>query len=157
MTEGEERYYQPGTNITRAEFFTMVARWMGLDLTEFESVELPFADTAEIPDWALGAVKAMYQKGIVQGSLEEGAYYAHPTAGITRGEVMTILGRTQQKGWGEDDLSRFSDQAEVADWARGYVRVLVGQGIVNGYEDGTLKPAAPMTRGEVAKVLYAFR
>lgn len=157
VTEGEERYYQPGTNITRAEFFTMVARWMGLDLTEFESVELPFADTAEIPDWALGAVKAMYQKGIVQGSLEEGAYYAHPTAGITRGEVMTILGRTQQKGWGEDDLGRFSDQAEVADWARGYVRVLVGQGIVNGYEDGTLKPAAPMTRGEVAKVLYAFR
>ena len=70
---------------------------------------------------------------------------------------MTILGRTQQRGWGEDDLSRFSDQDGVADWARGYVQVLVGQGIVNGYEDGTLKPGASMTRGEVAKVLYAFR
>ena len=150
-------YYQPGANITRAEFFTMVARWMGLDLAQYESVELPFADVNEIPEWALTAVKAMYQKGIVQGSLENGALYAHPGATITRGEVMTILGRTQQRGWGEDDLSRFSDQDGVADWARGYVQVLVGQGIVNGYEDGTLKPGASMTRGEVAKVLYAFR
>ena len=31
------------------------------------------------------------------------------------------------------------------------------QSIVNGYEDGTLKPGASMTRGEVAKVLTALR
>lgn len=33
--------YQPEKNITRAEFFAMVARWMDLDLTQYANVELP--------------------------------------------------------------------------------------------------------------------
>ena len=41
--------------------------------------------------------------------------------------------------------------------AESYVRSLVGQGIINGYEDGTLKPNASMMRGEVAKVLTVLR
>ena len=36
--------YQPDKSITRAEFFTMVARWMDLDLTQYAGVELPFVD-----------------------------------------------------------------------------------------------------------------
>ena len=42
--------YQPEKNITRAEFFAMVARWMDLDLTQYANVELPFVDAASIPD-----------------------------------------------------------------------------------------------------------
>lgn len=153
----EGLYYLPGNTITRAEFFTMAARWMGLDLREYEGVELPFADNGDIPEWALLAVKAMYAKGIVQGSIDYGVLYAYPNAGISRGEVMTILGRTQQKGWPERELDGFTDGGEVPQWAESYVRSLVGQGIVNGYEDGSLKPNASMTRGEVAKVLTILR
>ena len=42
-------------------------------------------------------------------------------------------------------------------WSEAYVRSLVGQGVVNGYEDNTLRPLAPMSRGQVAKVLYTLR
>jgi len=153
----EGLYFLPNGTITRAEFSTMVARWMGLDLSQYESVELPFVDAAEIPEWALLAVKAMYAKGIVQGSLDFGVLYAHPGAGISRAEVMTILGRTQQRGWPETELDGFIDGGETPEWAVSYVRSLVGQGIVNGYEDGTLKPNTSMTRGEVAKVLTVLR
>lgn len=157
VSDGDEVRFQPNSNITRAEFFTMVARWMGLDLSQYEDVELPFADLGEIPEWALGAVKAMYQRGVVQGSLDLGVLYLHPNAGVSRCEVMTILGRTQMKGYPEAELAGFADSAEVPAWAESYVRSLVGQGIINGYEDGTLKPTAPMTRGEAAKVLWALR
>ena len=78
-------------------------------------------------------------------------------AGISRAEVMTILGRTQLRGWPEKELDGFEDRAEIPEWAVSYVRSLVGQGIINGYENGTLKPNASMTRGEVAKVLTALR
>ncbi|MCI8475213.1 MAG: hypothetical protein HFF07_07745 [Oscillospiraceae bacterium] len=153
----EGLYYLPNNTITRAEFFTMVARWMGLDLSQYAGVELPFADTADIPEWALGAVKAMYARGIVQGSMDYGVLYAYPGAGISRGEVMTILGRTQLRGWPEAELDGFTDGGETPEWAESYVRSLVGQGIINGYEDGTLKPNASMMRGEVAKVLFGLR
>ena len=153
----EGLYYLPGNTITRAEFFTMVARWMGLDLAEYAGVELPFADAAGIPEWAVPAVKAMYARGIVQGSMDFGVLYAYPNAGISRTEVMTILGRTQMRGWPERDLDGFTDGGDTPEWAKSYVRSLVGQGIINGYEDGTLKPNASMTRGEVAKVLTMLR
>jgi len=154
---GENLEYQPGDDITRAEFFTMAARWLGLDQGGYEEVALPFADADAIPGWALNALKAMYQQGIVRGSLENGALYAHPNATITRAEAMTILGRTQRRGYPEADLSAFSDQDQVPGWAAPYVASLVGQKVVGGYTDGTLRPSAAMTRGEVAKVLYALR
>ena len=61
------------------------------------------------------------------------------------------------KGYPEAELDGFSDGSEVPAWAESYVRSLVGQGIVNGYGDGTLKVTAPMSRGEAAKVLWALR
>lgn len=157
VADGDQVYFQPNSNITRAEFFTLVARWMGLDLAEYEDVELPFADLADIPEWAVAPVKAMYQRGVVQGSLDGGVLYLHPMSGVSRCEVMTILGRTQMKGYPEVELSDFTDSGEVPAWAESYVRSLVGQGIVKGYGDGTLKVTAPMTRGEAAKVLWALR
>lgn len=152
-TEGK-LIYQPNANITRAEFFTMCARWMHLDTAE---VELPFADAGDIPSWAVDAVKAMYAAGVLQGSLDYGLLKVNPGATITRAEVMTILGRTQSRGYREADLSAFTDVGDVPGWAEAYVRSLVGQGVINGYEDGTVRALNPMTRGEVAKVLYTLR
>jgi len=149
--------FQPDAQITRGEFFTMAARWMGLDLSKYAGVELPFADAGSIPDWALPALRAMYAEGIVTGSLEGGKLYAQPGATISRAEAMTILGRTQERGGAEADLSAFPDAAQVPAWALSYVRGLVGQGAIGGYADGTLQPGAPMTRGQVAKVLWSLR
>ena len=157
VSDGSVLLYSPNSNITRAEFFTMVARWMGLELSQYNSVNLPFADTKEIPDWALPAVKAMYAEGIVQGNFNGSGLYAYPMAEISRAEVMTILGRTQSKGYPEVELDGFTDRNQVPSWAAGYIRSMVGQGIIGGYEDNTLRPSASMTRGEVAKVLYTMR
>ena len=146
--------YQPDKSITRAEFFTMVARWMDLDLTQYAGVELPFVDAASIPDWALDAVKAMYSLGILQGAGVEGGLAANASATISRAEAMTILGRTQAKGYAQPELTT-DDAGQVGDWALPYVQSLVGQGVVTP-TDNKLRPTDALTRGELAQLLYAI-
>ena len=146
--------YQPDKSITRAEFFTMVARWMDLDLTQYAGVELPFVDAASIPDWALDAVKAMYSLGILQGAGVEGGPAANASATISRAEAMTILGRTQARGYAQPELTT-DDAGQVGDWALPYVQSLVGQGVVTP-TDNKLRPTDALTRGELAQLLYAI-
>lgn len=147
--------FQPDRNISRGEFFAMAARWLGVDLTQYESVELPFADADQIPAWCLNEMKAMYSLGILQGTAgADGALMANPNASITRVEVMTVLGRTQSKGYATAPLT-FDDASSVGAWALSYVETLVAQGVVSGYQN-RINPGNPITRAEVAKLLYSM-
>ena len=157
---GEEengvRYVRPDRNMTRMEFAVMMFRYLGLSAADYENVQLPFADNASIPDWALSAVKAMYSLGIMQGNQEAGGIYFSPSATITRAQAITMLGRLQEKGYPTDDLSAFSDSASVPSWALPYVQTMVAQGILTG-SDGKLAPNDPMTRAQACKLLYMMQ
>lgn len=48
--------------------------------------------------------------------------------------------------------ARFSDMGD-AEWARDYVGILASLGIVDGYEDGTIRPNGTITRDEFVKLL----
>ena len=154
-TGGEVPQYQPDRNITRAEFLAMVAHWLELDLTQYSSVELPFADKDQIPDWAMSEMKAVYALGLLQGAESASGLMANPNATITRAEAITLLGRTQAKGYAQAELTAFTDAGQVADWAAEYMGILVGQGVVTG-SNGQIRPGGLLTRGEVAKLLYAM-
>ena len=67
-----------------------------------------------------------------------------------------MLGRLQEKGFASDDLSAFSDSADVPSWALAYVQTMVAQGVLSGSE-GKLSPNAPMTRSQACKVLYMMQ
>ena len=153
-TGGATPQYQPNKNISRAEFFALVARWMDLDLEQYASVELPFADADAIPAWALNEIKAMYSLGILQGASSGGQLLANPMSTITRAEAITILGRTQARGFTADDLT-FDDAGQVPSWALSYTEILVTQGVVSG-NNNLIRPSDSITRGEVAKLLYAM-
>ncbi len=150
--DGAPLVYSPDRNISRAEFFALVARWLGLDLTASENVTLPFADTDQIPSWALSEIKAMYATGILSGSDVGGVLYANPNANITRAEAIAILGRTQAKGYASPELTA-TDAASVPGWALSYMEILSAQGVVSGY-NGLISPNASITRAEVAVLLY---
>ena len=153
-TGGATPQYEPNKNISRAEFFALTARWMGLDLEQYADVELPFADTDAIPAWALNEIKAMYSLGILQGASSGGQLLANPMSTITRAEAMTILGRTQARGFTANDLT-FDDAGQVPAWALSYTQILVTQGVVSG-NNNLIRPSDSITRGEVAKLLYAM-
>lgn len=156
ITEGGQINFRPDRSITRGDFALMAARWLGLDLDAYQNISLPYADVSSIPSWDLDAIKALYDLGILQGSKgADGLLRANASASITRAEAMTILGRMQARGYSEASLSAFSDASAVPSWARAHVASLVGQEVVGG-SNGQLRPSAPVTRAEVAKMLVAL-
>lgn len=144
--------FQPEKDITRAEFFALAARWLNLDLSQYAGVELPFADAAQVPGWALNEVKAMYALGLLKGAAAGDRLLVNAGATITRAEALTILGRTQPMGYGTGSFTA-PDAAQVADWARVFVHNLWAQG-VTGEKSANIRPQDLLTRGEMAQMLY---
>ena len=82
----------------------------------------------------------------------------HPTHNITRAEVATIFYRLMTKESREAYLAvinGFSD-VEKADWFNVQVSTLSNAGILMGYPDGSFRPNANITRGELTAVITRF-
>lgn len=156
MNKEDGLYYQPDNNMNRSEFAVIMANWLVADASAYESVVLPFTDADSIPDWALNQVKAMYSLGYIQGSkvADKGLFF-NPASPISREEAMTIIGRSQAKGYGEADLSTYTDSANISSWAAPYLQTLVAQEVISGYNN-MLNPQAYVTRGQMAKMVYVL-
>ena len=146
-------YFNPDRNLTRKEFAVTMARLLGLDTSYTGAMD--FADDNSIPDWARGAVYAVSQAGIMQGSNSGGQLYFSPDADMTRAEVMTVIGRCLPRGYAAAALT-YSDASSVPSWALDQVKICVSAGIIGGYQDNTLQPLGKITRGEIAKILALF-
>ncbi len=149
----EAPLFAPDASMTRQEFATVLIRWLGTDTSLYDGTELPYTDLESVADWALPGVRTAYALGIIEGKSRGEERFFDPNGKITRQEVMTIIGRTLEEGLGEADISAFEDAGGVADWALPYVRVLVGQGIIDG-SNGRINPAKSMTRAEAAAVIF---
>ena len=148
--------FGPKKNISRQEFSVMLFRYLKLDAAKYESVTLPFADNAKIADYARPAIRALYAKGIINGSTgSDGKLYFQPASSLTRAQAAAMIGRTQAKGYAVAELT-FSDTAAIPAYAAYYVQTMVAQGVIGGYPDGTFLPNANITRGQMAKILYAL-
>ena len=132
----------------------LISRYLNIDISQYESVELPYADLAEIPDWALGHVKALYAQDILKGTVVNGVSMFQPGANATRAQIMTLMGRTISRGYSYG-WAPFDDRAQVPTWAQDHVDLLYYMNIVSGYA-GTneVRPTAPITRAEFASLLY---
>ena len=64
-----------------------------------------------------------------------------------------MIGRTQEKGYDSVELT-FVDAAKIPAYATAYIQTMAAQGVISGYTDGTFKPNNPITRGQMAKILY---
>ncbi|MBQ4145898.1 MAG: S-layer homology domain-containing protein, partial [Clostridia bacterium] len=49
-----------------------------------------------------------------------------------------------------------TDESEIPFWAKESMKVVVTQGILNGYPDRTLKPSRSVTRAEAVKILFSI-
>ena len=150
----EDGTFRPDQKITRAQFAVMLYRYLGLDESKYADVELPFADNAKIGAYAVPAIKALYTEGIINGSAgSDGKLYFNPNNSLTRAQAATMIGRTQEKGYASVDLT-FTDAAKIPAYATAYIQTMAAQGIISGYTDGSFKPNNPITRGQMAKILY---
>ena len=80
-----------------------------------------------------------------------------PERNMTRAEVTTMFARllTEQIEADKTYSSTFNDVAKDC-WAANYIGYMQQFGIVTGYEDGSFRPDAPVTRAEFAAIASRF-
>ncbi len=147
--------FNPGKSMTRSEFAVMTTNYLGIDVTEYSDVELPYADVNKIPQWALNSFKALYSLEIVKGSENNGELFANSTDSITRAETATIISRTLPAGLKKAEITA-SDKDDIKEWFTEGFEILINLGAINGYEDGTILPNNNVTKAEAAKILYSI-
>ena len=112
---------------------------------------LPFADVDEESGIA-EAVRWAASEQIVNG-FEDGRFRADQK--ITREQLAVMLFRVA-RAENVDTAADFTDIAEVSDWAVDAVNWAVSEGIINGFEDRTLRPAGEVTVAEVIAAAVRF-
>lgn len=154
IIEGGRVYFKPDDNMTRAEFAVMMGNYLKTDAADYADVDLGvFADSASIPQWAQDSVKAMYALEIINGSEDGGQLYFNPNNPISRVEMMAIIARILPEGMRHAALG-YADKNSIPQWAMASVQILADAGLVNGYEDGTIRPNNKVTRAEAVTMLF---
>ncbi len=121
------------------------------DIDDDDDDDVAEPDDEYIPNWLNTTDHYSYIVGYEDGTIR-------PGNNITRAEVATIFFRLLSEGSSERWYSasnRFSDVAADS-WYNVPVSTLSNMGIIDGYEDGTFKPNAPITRAEFTAIATRF-
>jgi pectate lyase/pectin methylesterase-like acyl-CoA thioesterase len=112
-----------------------------------QAAEKSFADLAG--HWAAKDTELLAAKGIIDGIADN--RFA-PEGVLTRAEIAALLARAA--GLEEKALSAGAlNDVRADDWYAGYVQAAVSAGLIDGYEDGTFRAGAAVTREELAVLL----
>lgn len=90
MSGSSQTTMSPNAPVTRQQAFTMLARYLGLDISDASALDA-FADRSEVADYAQGPVAAMVTAGYVQGNNGK----ILPEKKLTRAEGVTVLYRAK--------------------------------------------------------------
>lgn len=116
---------------------------------EPEEPAMPFTDVNE-NDWFYDVVLYAYENGLMTGTSADA--FA-PNTATTRGMIVSMLARLE--GVTSAESAGFTDVADN-DWYATAVNWAASVGVVNGYEDNTFRPNAPITREQMAAILYNY-
>lgn len=122
-----------------------------VDLTAVEAQEITFSDV-EQDAWYAPYVHKLAKAGVVTG-FEDGTF--RPAETVTRAQVAKML-YALSGSVPVNYLMTFSDVDQNA-WYAEAVRWAASQKIVTGFEDGTFRPDAPVTRQDLAVMLVRYQ
>ncbi|MCZ8516017.1 S-layer homology domain-containing protein [Paenibacillus filicis] len=142
-----------GNTITvKVNHFTKYAVFgvgQGADSTTDTKQTISFSFSDISGNWAEATIKQAVSGGIVSG-YPDGTF--KPERTVTRAEVAVML-MNALKPQGDGAALTFTDKAKIGDWAQKSVAQAVYAGIINGYEDGSFRPDAEITRPEMAMMI----
>ena len=114
-----------------------------------QPASLPFCDVAQ-GDWFREAVAYVYDTKLMNGTSPD---QFSPWATTTRGMIVTILYRYE--GSPAAGSSSFPDVPQ-GEYYAAPVAWAAANGVVNGYETGLFEPQNPITREQMAAILYRY-
>ena len=121
-----------------------------IDDRSHEPVDLPFNDVPE-SYWAYDAIQYVYGEGLMAGT--SGTTFA-PENVTTRGQIVTILWR--MAGSPQVNYLMDFDGVDPAAYYAEAIRWATSEGIAGGYGGGVFGPDDPITREQLAVMLYRY-
>lgn len=128
-----------------------IAEFNGGYLLGAKAAGLPFSDVAQ-SSWYYPAVRYVYEKGLMTGV---NADTFSPETTITRAQMAQII-YNMEGGKPAKNPSSFKD-VPTNHWSYKAVSWAKEKNIVKGYEDGSFKPNAPITRQDAVAILYRYK
>ncbi|WP_068787207.1 S8 family serine peptidase [Paenibacillus phocaensis] len=148
--------FQPESQVTRAEFVSMLVRALELKADPGAAGAVTFSDVSA-GSWYEEAVKIATSKGLISG-YADGVFA--PDRPITRGEMavvlskaLKVLGQSVSAGAAGESVA-FADHARIPAWATEAVANVTGLGIMKGKAGNRFEANLPTTRAEAAVVVY---
>ena len=150
--------FGPDDPLTRAMAATIIYRMAtgATSDTTDNSVGTQFSDVPA-GQWYSAAIAWCSENGVVTGYKGTGRF--GPDDLVTREQLTTMIRRCGVLVKGQEartaDLTRFSDQGQMSDWALDGISHCVAYGIVKGYTDGSGRfgPQDNATRCQMAKII----
>ena len=138
---GTYSFVMPGSQVTVSAVFVEKAPDIWVN---------PFVDVAA-NDWFYPYVEYVCRNGLMEGT---SAVTFDPSGTVTRGTVATILWRLAGSPVVNYQMT-FPDVAE-GEWYSEAVRWAASEGVITGYDNGNFGPNDPITREQLAVMLYRY-
>ena len=146
--------FNPGANITRAEFAAMLVREFKLQDSAASS---SFSDVSA-KDWFYSSVSSAVKAGLITGR-PDGKFA--PMENITRQDMAVMLARalTKLKGKAQNTgtasyVEKFNDKGNISEYARQSADMAVKYSLITGQPGGLFAPGELATRAQAAAVIY---
>lgn len=140
--------FRPSENITRAEFASVMAKCLGVDVSTYRGAS--FSDVNQ-NRWYAPAVAWAKTSGLMSG---DGGNLFRPEDPITRQEMCVVLrNATQNRASGS---GTFPDDGQIASWAKDAVYECYAKGYLTGDENGNFAPRDNTQRSQAAVVCSRF-
>ncbi|WP_313346676.1 S-layer homology domain-containing protein [Sedimentibacter sp.] len=141
----EDGSFRPDSQITRAEFMTMVNN--AFEYTEKETIN--FRDVNS-NDWYYPEVQKAVKAGYLMGYEDN---TARPDNKISRQEAALIIARIKELSDYASGVNVFNDSSQIATWAKGGVGAIARAKYMIGYEDNTFRPVRFISRAEALVII----
>lgn len=146
--------FAPDSNITRAEFASLLVRSLGLTP---DAASATFEDVKS-SDWFAGTVGAAVKAKLVSG-FNDNSFKPNDT--ITREQMAVMVSRAISAAGKKvtesvattDALAKFNDKSSISSWAHVAVAQSVDAKIISGMTDNTFDPSANATRAQAVVML----
>ena len=144
--------FKPDNLVTRAEFAKIVVNALKLDLTNANNDQI-FEDV-DSAHWAFPYVNIASK--FLTGYKENGKLMFRPDRVSVREDVavaIVIASEMNKLPYDIESLDRFTDADTISSNLKKYVAIAVENGLINGYDDGSFRPKASLTRAQVCQLM----
>ena len=145
--------FRPTAPTSRAAYAAMVCRLFGF---KAEVTDAPYPDVSK-DSWCAETAAAARKYGVIYGD-KNGNF--NPTASVTKQQAVVMLQRAMESAGKEVPttsitiLRNYGDSERIASYARSAMANMIALGVVEADYFGNLRPDAPITRAEMATILY---